>query len=284
MPRPSAPLGFRHVPEEHTDALDGLEYVVQVAPDDCTGCGLCVEVCPAKDRSQPKRKAINMLPAQDHRVRERESFEFYESIPEVTRSRIPERSRTLPLRQPLFEFSGACAGCGETPYIRLLTQLYGDRLVIANATGCSSIYGGNLPTTPYSTDADGRGPAWNNSLFEDNAEFGFGMRLGVDSQEARARILLERLGSALPDRLLSAARTRPVDPMPRRSSERRGQIEELNHRLVELSGPDVDSDDVTELARLADHLVPRSVWIVGGDGWAYDIGFGGLDHVLASNR
>jgi pyruvate-ferredoxin/flavodoxin oxidoreductase len=279
----SAPAGFRHVPEEHTDALVGLEYVVQVAPDDCTGCGLCVEVCPAKDRTQPKRKAINMLPAQDHRTRERESFEFYASIPEMTRSRIPARARTLPLRQPLFEFSGACAGCGETPYIRLLTQLYGDRLVIANATGCSSICGGNLPTTPYSTDTDGRGPAWNNSLFEDNAEFGFGMRLGVDSQEARARILLERLGSELPDRLLSALGA-ACGPDAEAIEERRGQIEELNRRLVDLSGPDVDTDDVTELARLADHLVPRSVWIIGGDGWAYDIGFGGLDHVLASDR
>lgn len=154
----SAPPSFRHVAEEHTQALEGLQYVVQVAPDDCTGCRLCVEVCPAKDRSQPKRKAINMRPAEEHRERERESFAFYQSIPDVTRSLIPERSRTLPLLQPLFEFSGACAGCGETPYLRLLTQLYGDRLVMANATGCSSIYGGNLPTTPYTTNADRRGP------------------------------------------------------------------------------------------------------------------------------
>ncbi len=282
----SAPLSFRHVPEEHTEALEGLQYVVQVAPDDCTGCGLCVEVCPAKDRSQPKHKAINMAPADDHRERERESFAYYESISDVARSRIPERSRTLPLRQPLFEFSGACAGCGETPYLRLLTQLYGDRLVMANATGCSSIYGGNLPTTPYTTGSDGRGPAWNNSLFEDNAEFGFGIRLGVDSQETRARLLLSVLGQAVPDRLLDAL-SAPCGPDAESIAERRDDVDELKRCLTDLSGPgsdDVASDDVVELLRLADHLVPRSVWIVGGDGWAYDIGFGGLDHVLASDR
>ncbi|MBK9561336.1 MAG: pyruvate:ferredoxin (flavodoxin) oxidoreductase [Candidatus Microthrix sp.] len=279
----SAPPSFRHVAEEHTQALEGLQYVVQVAPDDCTGCRLCVEVCPAKDRSQPKRKAINMRPAEEHRERERESFAFYQSIPDVTRSLIPERSRTLPLLQPLFEFSGACAGCGETPYLRLLTQLYGDRLVMANATGCSSIYGGNLPTTPYTTNADGRGPAWSNSLFEDNAEFGLGMRLGVDSQEERVRTLLERLASVLPARLLSELRA-PCDPDAESIAERRQLVAELTRRLMELPESDVDTDDVAELLRLADHLVPRSVWIVGGDGWAYDIGFGGLDHVLASDR
>ena len=286
-----APESFRHVPEEHTAELEGLQYVVQVAPDDCTGCGLCVEVCPAKDRSQPKRKAINMLPAGDHRAREREAFEFYEALPALDRSKIPERSRTLPLRQPLFEFSGACAGCGETPYIRLLTQLYGDRLVIANATGCSSIYGGNLPTTPYSTDSNGRGPAWNNSLFEDNAEFGFGMRLGIDSREQRARLLLERLSGVLPDRLIDRL-AEHCEPDAEAIAARRDQVDELMRHLVPLCAHDSgrqgrgsgDADDAAELIRLSEHLVPRSTWIVGGDGWAYDIGFGGLDHVLASNR
>ncbi len=189
------PASFRSVPEGYTPELEGLSFTVQVAPDDCTGCGLCVEVCPARDRTQPRRKAINMRPADEHRVAEREAFAFYEQIPDITRSRIPRTRSGLGLLQPLFEFSGACAGCGETPYIRLLTQLFGDRLLIANATGCSSIYGGNLPTTPYTTDARGRGPAWNNSLFEDNAEFGLGLRLGVDTLARRARVLLQRLAS-----------------------------------------------------------------------------------------
>jgi pyruvate-ferredoxin/flavodoxin oxidoreductase len=274
----AAPAGFLHVPEEHTNELSGLSYVVQVAPDDCTGCGLCVEVCPAKDRTQPKRKAINMAPVEEHRDRERTSFAFYESIPDVARSRIPLMSRTLSLLPPLFEFSGACAGCGETPYLRLLTQLYGDRLVIANATGCSSIYGGNLPTTPYATGADGRGPAWNNSLFEDNAEFGLGLRLGVDTQEARARLLLDGLAASLPGRLVEALAS-PCDGSAESVAGRRQEVIELRRSLAEL-----DTREAAALDRLADHFVPRSVWIVGGDGWAYDIGFGGLDHVLASNR
>jgi len=273
-----APDGFVHVPEEHTDELSGLSYVVQVAPDDCTGCGLCVEVCPAKDRTQPKRKAINMQPVAEHRERERASFAFYESIPDVARTRIPVLSRTLPLLPPLFEFSGACAGCGETPYIRLLTQLYGDRLLIANATGCSSIYGGNLPTTPYTTGADGRGPAWNNSLFEDNAEFGLGIRLGVDAQEGRARLLLDHVAASLPGRLVEALAA-SCDGSAEAVATRRDEIIELRRAL-----DDLDTPEAATLGRLADHLVPRSVWIVGGDGWAYDIGFGGLDHVLASNR
>ena len=282
----SAPAVFRHVPEEHTDTLEGLEYVVQVAPDDCTGCGLCVEVCPAKDRSSPKRRAINMAPAQEHRDRERESFAFYESIPDVARTRIPTRSRTLPLLQPLFEFSGACAGCGETPYLRLLTQLYGDRLVMANATGCSSIYGGNLPTTPYTTDADGRGPAWSNSLFEDNAEFGLGMRLGLDAAEARARLLLTRLSPVVPGRLLDSL-TAPCGHDAESIAQRREHIDELRRHLTDTSTPTSEpamAADAAELLAVVDHLVPRSLWIVGGDGWAYDIGFGGLDHVLASDR
>ena len=279
-----APEGFRSVPESYTHELEGLDYVVQVAPDDCTGCGLCVEVCPAKDRSQPKRKAINMAPAAEHRERERESFAFLESIPDVARTRIPVESRTVPLLAPLFEFSGACAGCGETPYLRLLTQLSGDRLVIANATGCSTIYGGNLPTVPYTTGPDGRGPAWSNSLFEDNAEFGFGMRLGVDAQQARARLLLDRCGSTLPDRLVDAL-TAACGDDAESIADRRTQVAELRELLRDAgSAGDRDHADAAELDRLADFLVPRSLWIVGGDGWAYDIGYGGLDHVLASTR
>jgi pyruvate-ferredoxin/flavodoxin oxidoreductase len=276
-----APEEFRHVPERYTAELRDLEYVVQVAPEDCTGCGLCVEVCPAKDRSRPKRKAINMAPLADHLDRERTAFEFYGSIPDPPRTRIPAQPRTLALLPPLFEFSGACAGCGETPYLRLLTQLTGDRLVIANATGCSSIYGGNLPTVPYTTGDDGRGPAWSNSLFEDNAEYGFGMRLGIDAQTARARQLLGRLAPALPERLV-AELAPPCGPVADEVAARREAVTELRRHLAAVAGDEGQAAD--ELHRLADFLVPRSLWIVGGDGWAYDIGYGGLDHVLASNR
>ncbi len=199
-----APPSFRFVPEGYTPELEGLAFTVQVAPDDCTGCGLCVEVCPAKDRTQPRRKALNLQPAEEHRPAEREAFGFYGHIPDVTRSRIPRTRSGIALLEPLFEFSGACAGCGETPYLRLLTQLFGDRLIIANATGCSSIYGGNLPTSPYTTDAHGRGPAWSNSLFEDNAEFGLGIRLGADTLARRARVLLDRFAPQLPADLIDA--------------------------------------------------------------------------------
>src|SRR5690554_7563841 len=182
-----APQTFEAVPETHTPELEGLDYRVQVAPEDCTGCGLCVEVCPAKDRTQPKRKAINMRPVEEHLEVEATNLAFLRSLPDVPRDRIPRDFKSLPLLIPLFEYSGACAGCGETPYIRLLTQLLGDRLMIANATGCSSIYGGNLPTTPYTVNADGRGPTWNNSLFEDAAELGLGMRMGLSKLAGRAR-------------------------------------------------------------------------------------------------
>jgi pyruvate-ferredoxin/flavodoxin oxidoreductase len=272
-----APASFRSQPETHTPQLEGLSYVVQVAPDDCTGCGLCVEVCPAKDRTQPKRKAINMQPAATHRDREREAFDFCRQIPDVRRTRIPRIARTLALLPASFEFSGACAGCGETPYIRALTQLFGDHLVIANATGCSSIYGGNLPTTPYTTDADGRGPAWSNSLFEDNAEFGLGLRLGLDATERRARALLQRCSAALPAELVAELAAPCLDDEA--LADRRAAVVELRSRLATM-----DSDDARTLTELADSFAPRSVWAVGGDGWAYDIGYGGLDHVLASNR
>jgi pyruvate-ferredoxin/flavodoxin oxidoreductase len=272
------PGTFRHVPEAHTAELAGLEYIVQVAPDDCTGCGLCVEVCPAKDRSRPRHKAIDMEPVEAHREVERANWAAYTELADVDRTRIPVRSRTVPLQEPLFEFSGACAGCGETPYIRLLTQLFGDRLVIANATGCSSIYGGNLPTTPYTTDAHGRGPAWSNSLFEDDAEFALGMRLGLDAQLDHARVLLDRLAPELPEVLVDALRG-PGDRSPEGIAARREQVAALRS---ELAGRDDPASEV--LSALAEQLVPRSVWAVGGDGWAYDIGFGGLDHVLASDH
>jgi pyruvate-ferredoxin/flavodoxin oxidoreductase len=219
-----------------------------------------------------------MAPVAEHRDREREAFSFFRQIPDLPRTAIPRRPRTLALLPATFEFSGACAGCGETPYIRALTQLFGDHLVIANATGCSSIYGANLPTTPYTTGPDGRGPAWNNSLFEDNAEFGFGLRLGLDASGRRAHALLQTLAPSLPADLvaeLAAPSARDDGGLQRR----RQAVAELRDRLTALAGPDAQA-----LGELADSLAPRSVWAVGGDGWAYDIGYGGLDHVLASNR
>ncbi len=272
-----APPSFKAVPEHFHKELAGLDFIVQVAPEDCTGCGLCVEVCPAKDRTMPKRKAINMAPFADNVAREREAFDFFLRVPDVDKTRIPRDVRTLPLLQPLFEFSGACAGCGETPYIRLLTQLFGDRLIIANATGCSSIYGGNLPTTPYGTDAHGRGPAWANSLFEDNAEFGLGIRLGADAQAARARMLLGALASTLPPGLADALLSPCSSDDEAQIAARRGHVAALKEALRARA-----EANARELLDLADNLVPRCVWLVGGDGWAYDIGYGGLDHVLAS--
>ena len=231
-----APQGFPSVPEGFTPELEGLNYTVQVAPDDCTGCGLCVAVCPAKDRTEPRRKAINLKPVQSHRETERARFEFFEAIPDVPRSQIPATSHSLPLLPPLFEFSSACAGCGETPYIRLLTQLFGDRLLIANATGCSSIYGGNLPTTPYTVDRNGRGPAWNNSLFEDAAEIGLGYRLSVDFLAQRATALLDRLAPQLPATLVDRLRS-PCPPTDEQALEsRREAVTELCAALRELSG------------------------------------------------
>jgi pyruvate-ferredoxin/flavodoxin oxidoreductase len=255
----------------------GMKFTLQVAPEDCTGCGLCVAICPAKDKSAPKRKAINMMPQPELRQREAENFKFFLGLPEVDRTKVRIDVKGSQFFQPLFEFSGACAGCGETPYIKLLTQLLGDRLLIANATGCSSIYGGNLPTTPYCTNSDGRGPAWSNSLFEDNAEYGLGMRLAVDQQGAQARQLLRQLadsiGTELVDSILNADQSGEAG-----IAAQRNRVTALRQRLAELNG----SPLAKVLAQLADYLVYKSVWIVGGDGWAYDIGYGGLDHVLAS--
>jgi pyruvate-ferredoxin/flavodoxin oxidoreductase len=256
-----------------------MKYSLVVSPEDCTGCGLCIEVCPAKDKSQVGRKAINMAPQPPIREREKVNWEFLLTLPDLDRTQInPHVVKNTQLLQPLFEFSGACAGCGETPYIKLLTQLFGDRIVIANATGCSSIYGGNLPTTPYTKNSQGRGPAWSNSLFEDNAEFGLGMRLTFDKQHEYATELLAKLagpiGEKLVDELLNADQTSELG-----IQQQRDRVNQLKQRLESIADP-----RARDLLSLADILVRKSVWIVGGDGWAYDIGYGGLDHVLASGR
>ncbi|HEV8118386.1 MAG TPA: pyruvate:ferredoxin (flavodoxin) oxidoreductase, partial [Thermoanaerobaculia bacterium] len=274
----SAPATFKSCDFRAADYA-GHKYTVQVAPEDCTGCTLCVMFCPAKDKSNPKHKAIDMHPQPELREPEAENYRFFLDLPEPDRTRPRVLDvKTTQFFQPLFEYSGACAGCGETPYIKLLTQLFGDRILIANATGCSSIYGGNLPTTPYCSNREGRGPAWSNSLFEDNAEFGMGMRLALDSHRDSARELVTRKASALPGRLveeiLSAEQTGEAA-----IAAQRARVEELKGLLKGKA----DADSV-RLALLSDYLVRKGVWIVGGDGWAYDIGFGGLDHVLASGR
>ena len=267
----SAPLSARGLPD--------TAYTLQVYAEDCTGCALCVEACPITAPGDPERKAINLAPRDPLVAVERENIAFFETLPFAERSRVDFGTvRGTQFLQPLFEFSGACAGCGETPYLKLLSQLFGDRATIANATGCSSIYGGNLPTTPWTMNAEGRGPAWSNSLFEDNAEFGLGLRLAADShvELARKRLgeLRPELGGELVDAILNA---------PQRSESefrrQRERVAELKHRLRALTAP-----AATDLASVVDHLVRRSVWLVGGDGWAYDIGYGGLDHVLASGH
>jgi pyruvate-ferredoxin/flavodoxin oxidoreductase len=257
----------------------GMMATFQTAPEDCTGCGLCVNVCPAKDKTEPKRKAINMAPQIPIRLQERENYAFFLGLPEFDRTQVKINSvKGSQLLRPLFEYSGACAGCGETPYVKLLSQLFGDRALVSNATGCSSIYGGNLPTTPWAKDENGRGPTWSNSLFEDNAEFGFGFRLTIDRQTQYARELVNRLRDAIGDELaadlINAQQVTEAD-----IAAQRARVAELNEKLAGLETP-----EAAQLRSLADMLVNRSVWIVGGDGWAYDIGYGGLDHVLASGR
>ena len=257
--------------------LENLRYTLQVSPDDCTGCRLCVEVCPAKSKSEAKHKAINMELQEPLRDIENSNWNFFTSLPDFDRERLsPSHVKDVQLLAPLFEFSGACAGCGETPYIKLLTQLFGDRLLIANATGCSSIYGGNLPTTPYTVNNQGRGPAWSNSLFEDNAEFGLGMRLAVDKQADYARILVARQASILGDTLVRGLLTSDQSTEADIAAQRE-RVAELKRKLSPQN-----SSDVRDLLAVADSLVRKSVWLVGGDGWAYDIGAGGLDHVLGS--
>ncbi|MBI3784332.1 MAG: pyruvate:ferredoxin (flavodoxin) oxidoreductase [Deltaproteobacteria bacterium] len=256
----------------------GAKYTIQVAPEDCTGCQLCTMVCPAKDKANPKHKAIDMQPQAPLREHEAANFSFFLGLPEVDRSTLHVDVKTSQFLEPLFEYSLACAGCGETPYIKLMTQLFGDRAVVANATGCSSIYGGNLPTTPYTTNRDGRGPAWSNSLFEDNAEFGLGIRLAIDKNLEQARELLlhlaPKLGEAVAANILKAPQETEAD-----ITAQRRRIGFLREKLGNLS-----SLEVRRLSQLAEYLVRKSVWIVGGDGWAYDIGFGGLDHVMAVGR
>jgi pyruvate-ferredoxin/flavodoxin oxidoreductase len=284
---PGAPATFKSLKPIHKDWV-GLAYTIQVAPEDCTGCGICVDVCPAKSKTVAGRKALYMEPQPPLRDAESVNWDYFLKLPELDRRKInPALIRHQQLQQPLFEFSGACAGCGETPYLKLLTQLFGDRALVANATGCSSIYGGNLPTTPWSANADGRGPAWCNSLFEDNAEFGLGFRLSIDKQRDFAVELLKKLAPAIGETLVQSIIDSPQNDEAE-IYEQRQRVEALKAKLHRLElvtrlhkrepGPE------HHLLALTDLLVKKSVWIVGGDGWAYDIGFGGLDHVLASGK
>lgn len=273
------PDTFKSIPYKGAEYA-GMDYIIQVAPEDCTGCSLCVMVCPAKDKANPRHKALELMPQRPLREAERENYAFFLGLPEVDRTTVRTDIKSTQFLEPLFEYSGACAGCGETPYIKLLTQLYGDHLLIANATGCSSIYGGNLPTTPYTVNRDGRGPGWSNSLFEDNAEFGLGMRLAADVQADEAHRLLTVLRDAgwvdadFANALLTADQSTEQG-----LSDQRARVVTLKTHLSGLGKPEAE-----RLLVLADALTKKSVWIVGGDGWAYDIGYGGLDHVLASGR
>ena len=261
--------------------IAGHRMTIQVAPDDCTGCGVCVDVCPAKSKSEVRHKSINMEPVAEHRDAERTNWDFFLDIPELDRDLVPHDSvKTTQTLLPLFEFSGACAGCGETPYIKLVTQLFGDRIIVANATGCSSIYGANLPTTPWTMNAEGRGPAWNNSLFEDNAEFGLGMRLGLEAQMDVARALLEKLAPRLDGASVRAILEADQDSEAGIRAQR-ARVAALKESLVATASND---PYVRHLLSVVDQLVCKGVWIIGGDGWAYDIGFGGLDHVLSTGR
>jgi pyruvate-ferredoxin/flavodoxin oxidoreductase len=273
----NAPATFKSIDFKGGE-FKGQKYTVQVAPEDCTGCTLCAVVCPAKDKSNPKHKSLDMHPQRPLREAERENYAFFLDLPEVDRTKVKQDVKGVQFLQPLFEYSGACVGCGETPYVKLMTQLFGDRALIANATGCSSIYGGNLPTTPYTVNRDGRGPAWSNSLFEDNAEFGFGYRLALDKHEEQAKELLQamaaQIGETLVDGLLKADQYSEAG-----IAEQRARVLALHQKLAGITTP-----EARWLDKLADYLVRKSVWIVGGDGWAYDIGYGGLDHVLAAGR
>jgi pyruvate-ferredoxin/flavodoxin oxidoreductase len=273
----NAPPTFKATDYRAAD-FQGAKYTIQVAPEDCTGCNLCVVVCPAKDKSNPRHKAIDMASQAPLRAAERENYTFFLDLPEPDRSQVRLDNKGSQFLEPLFEYSGACAGCGETPYIKLLTQLFGDRVIVANATGCSSIYGGNLPTTPYTTNREGRGPAWANSLFEDNAEFGCGIRLAVDGHTQQARQLLvqlsAQLGDTLSEQILAADQSTEAGLHAQRE-----RVAALRAKLGSIR-----DETARRLEVLSDYLVAKSVWLVGGDGWAYDIGFGGLDHVLALGR
>ena len=276
----SAPPGFKSMPVKGKDFAAGLRMSYQVAPEDCTGCGLCADICPIRDKTNASHKALDMVPyTPELRQQEKQNWDYFLSLPEYDRAAVKTGTiKGAMLLQPLFEFSGACEGCGETPYIKLASQLFGDRMIVANATGCSSIYGGNLPTTPWAVNHDGRGPAWSNSLFEDNAEFGLGMRLAIDKQNEYARELLQQLktdiGDELVEQLLTADESSEAG-----IQQQRNRIETLRGKLEQ-----IDKPQAHELDTVADNLSRKSVWIIGGDGWAYDIGYGGLDHVLASGE
>ena len=273
-----APATFKAV-DVKDKSFKGMKYTIRVSPEDCTGCSVCFEVCPVKNKTNASLRALNMEPQMPLREAEKANWEFFLNLPEIDRKLISVTNiRQQQLQRPLFEFSGACAGCGETPYIKLLSQLFGDRALVANATGCSSIYGGNLPTTPWAKNNDGRGPAWSNSLFEDNAEFGLGFRLSVDKNNEIAKDLLLQLNGAIPEGLKEGILNAVQDDEPG-IYEQRERVEELKKILQNM-----DSDVAKRLLTVADYLVKKSVWIVGGDGWAYDIGFGGLDHVIASGK
>jgi pyruvate-ferredoxin/flavodoxin oxidoreductase len=275
----TAPVNFKHSKAIGKD-FPGMHMSYQVAPEDCTGCGLCVDICPIHDKSNVSRKALNMAPQPPLREQEHENWNFFLTLPEYDRSKIKTSTiRGSMVLEPLFEFSGACVGCGETPYLKLATQLFGDRMLVANATGCSSIYGGNLPTTPWAVNREGRGPAWNNSLFEDNAEFGLGMRVAVDKQREYARELLLALRADIADDALVDAILNAEEKDEAGVQQQRQAVTRLQEKLSTL-----DTPQAHELASVAENLCRKSVWIVGGDGWAYDIGYGGLDHVLASGR
>jgi pyruvate-ferredoxin/flavodoxin oxidoreductase len=282
----NAPATFKSANAKEHDWHD-LKFTIQVAAEDCTGCALCVDVCPAKNKAEPKKKAINMAEQRPLREPERENWDFFLNLPNPDRRNLKlNKINQQQMQEPLFEFSGACGGCGETPYIKLVSQLFGDRMIVANATGCSSIYGGNLPTTPWTTNAEGRGPAWSNSLFEDNAEFGLGFRVSIDKQAEMAAYLLQQLAPQIGDNLvtaiLNAEQKDEADIY-----EQRERVSILKAKLDELLN-DTDltnlKSQIQNLKSLADYLVKKSVWIIGGDGWAYDIGYGGLDHVIASGR
>ncbi len=275
----NAPATFKSVKAKGKEFTEDEMYSIQVAVEDCTGCGLCYEVCPAKNKKEVKLKALNMAPQIPLREQESKNWDFFLSLPEFDRKRVnTSMVKFNQILQPLFEFSGACTGCGETPYVKLVSQLFGDRMVVANATGCSSIYGGNLPTTPWAKNKEGRGPAWSNSLFEDNAEFGMGMRLAIDKHNQYAKELLNKLqdkvGSELVNQIINAEQTTETG-----IHDQRERVEKLKSVLNTL-----ESDEAKQLLPIADYLVKKSVWIMGGDGWAYDIGYGGLDHVIASGK
>ena len=283
----SVPETFKYTKFKAKDYGDNLLYSLQVAVEDCTGCGLCVDVCPVKNKKETKLKAINMVEQLPVREKERANWDFFLTLPELDRTKISvSKIKDSQFLEPLFEFSGACSGCGETPYVKLVSQLFGDRAIVANATGCSSIYGGNLPTTPWTVNKDGRGPAWSNSLFEDNAEFGFGFRLAIDKHNLQAKYLLEKykieLGEQLVDSLINAKQNDEVGIYEQR--ERVAQLKMRLNQFLNNGYGDEAKSEFNHLLSLTDYLVKKSVWIMGGDGWAYDIGYGGLDHVLASGK